>query len=694
MDANCFFCNKIVFKKYKIDIQSKKDEYSCLISLANDVLKSQGIDIASLLHELLLNQVTCLQCYRLLKKFADATSGIQHIKQKIESCFDSQNYSSKVLQTPLSHITPKKRKLPFDISSQESSAKSAKRQCYRESPLFKAACKKISKELMYKQCKSPNVAVVVGYQGKPKIKELSASLKRIGKSITRQSGLAIAKSVVKNEHLNGHVVRLISLQIRKEMQTLTSRKHDSILRMKNKQSLENFTWDRVWNEIERFCPTLANVLKDCLPPKLLVKDAFIPSVALCSSVLFKLRNPHVNVLQGVISILLKAGHANSQVFRRLAKMSLCLSYRSTLNVMDVISEGFDEEVDAWKVILQDQITHQQPPSHFVALLPNIPYLPPLSPSSVSVISSSESIMVNDQPLNSPEPITPAFSPITSSCHSESSNFDTQDYVTLIESIDSGNYACGFSTNWSGFTIVGDNLDRNIRPRHQSLDSRTVSLHFFNSYAAKDRIDLSSFENTEVSFDDMRSYNIEKLLISTNDINSILKNASIIIGRLFVKLVPGFSKFDFLVKQHIKHQYSTEMSQKSHVVSTKCNMFMYNDKTEQVPLGIIMKNEMKTEEMVNILETLHQYVPSISSNKLIFAPGNSVPDEIKHDEFHKIGLQLYTVHVYTIQGDQLTIERIRSAQGIRANSENATKKLNGFIPMITDWHAKVSFLGVS
>jgi hypothetical protein len=30
--------------------------------------------------------------------------------------------------------------------------------------------------------------------------------------------------------------------------------------------------------------------------------------------------------------------------------------------MDVISEGFDEEVDAWKVILQDQITHQQPPS--------------------------------------------------------------------------------------------------------------------------------------------------------------------------------------------------------------------------------------------------------------------------------------------------------------------------------------------
>ena len=42
-------------------------------------------------------------------------------------------------------------------------------------------------------------------------------------------------------------------------------------------------------------------------------------------------------------------------------MSLCLSYRTTLNVIDIISEGFDEEVDGWKDSLQQYvITINQP----------------------------------------------------------------------------------------------------------------------------------------------------------------------------------------------------------------------------------------------------------------------------------------------------------------------------------------------
>lgn len=97
------------------------------------------------------------------------------------------------------------------------------------------------------------------------------------------------------------------------MKVVTSLKHDSILRMKNKQSMENFTWDHVWSEIETYCPTLGSIFKNCLPLHVLKNDKFIPSAALCSSVLLKLRNPHVNVLQGVISIILKAGHANTQV---------------------------------------------------------------------------------------------------------------------------------------------------------------------------------------------------------------------------------------------------------------------------------------------------------------------------------------------------------------------------------------------
>ena len=45
--------------------------------------------------------------------------------------------------------------------------------------------------------------------------------------------------------------------------------------------------------------------------------------------------------------------------------------------------------------------------------------------------------------------------------------------------------------WNGFKIVEDNLDINICARFKRVDNATVSLHFFQSYAVHDRINLSN-----------------------------------------------------------------------------------------------------------------------------------------------------------------------------------------------------------
>jgi hypothetical protein len=47
--------------------------------------------------------------------------------------------------------------------------------------------------------------------------------------------------------------------------------------------------------------------------------------------------------------------------------------------------------------------------------------------------------------------------------------------------------------WCGFKVVGDNIDKNVRPRHMRLDKGTQSLHYFNAYAIMDRVDCSSKE---------------------------------------------------------------------------------------------------------------------------------------------------------------------------------------------------------
>ena len=47
---------------------------------------------------------------------------------------------------------------------------------------------------------------------------------------------------------------------------------------------------------------------------------------------------------------------------------------------------------------------------------------------------------------------------------------------------------------TGYKIVFDNIDKNIKPRFMRSDFQTRSLHYVNSYAVKDRIDFSQFSS--------------------------------------------------------------------------------------------------------------------------------------------------------------------------------------------------------
>ena len=103
----------------------------------------------------------------------------------------------------------------------------------------------------------------------------------------------------------------------------------------------------------------------------------------------------------------------------------------------------------------------------------------------------------------------------------------------------------------------------------------------------------------------------------------------------------------------------------------------------MPLGFILKYENKGDEMVDIMEHIHQYVPSINyCEKRTINTGETVLEE--KAKFHPV----------LVGGDQLTVARARSAIKIKANSHSPTKRLSGIIPVMEDWHTKANFLGVS
>ena len=116
-----------------------------------------------------------------------------------------------------------------------------------------------------------------------------------------------------------------------------------------------------------------------------------------------------------------------------------------------------------------------------------------------------------------------------------------------------------------FKIVGDNIDKTVVPRDMRSDYQTRSLHYFHSYAVRDRVNVDGLNET-MSCPDIGAIDLNLLLPTPQDEREILKNMSILVARILKKHIPFFKKLGKGIEKHIPHQYSEEMSGKSNVVS--------------------------------------------------------------------------------------------------------------------------------
>lgn len=272
-----------------------------------------------------------------------------------------------------------------------------------------------------------------------------------------------------------------------------------------------------------------------------------------------------------------------------------------LNTLDVASEGHDEKVCDWKDTLKKHAFSSQnvynfnifntiSPKFYLYLLQllvsaGLPLPSSVEQTSTFNISEFGSFGTPCQPFS---PEAPPFSPITpqaSLAQNESSLC-----VSTLSSALSGAHMCNsvitstpcpqnpapsFSVlpllptsspvvpeKWAGFKIVIDNIDMNIRPRYQTFERQTKSIHYVNAYAVRDRIDLSCSSSTEVNSE----VSIDSHLPDDNDRENILANFVILVGRILCELIPALKDIPNLSTQRILHQFTKEMDTKSEIVS--------------------------------------------------------------------------------------------------------------------------------
>lgn len=96
--------------------------------------------------------------------------------------------------------------------------------------------------------------------------------------------------------------------------------------------------------------------------------------------------------------------------------------------------------------------------------------------------------------------------------------------------------------------------------------------------------------------------------------------------------------------------------------------------------MLPKNEIYDEDMIDILESYKQYVPS-QEVVLEIPPPDS--DDVTDECYVPVMLG----------GDYLSVSRARGAQIIRSNSELERHRLDMFHPCAEDWHCKVALLQI-
>ncbi len=104
---------------------------------------------------------------------------------------------------------------------------------------------------------------------------------------------------------------------------------------------------------------------------------------------------------------------------------------------------------------------------------------------------------------------------------------------------------------------------------------------------------------------------------------------------------------------------------------------------QIPLGVLLHNENKLDEMAKILARYMKLVPTVEVEGHLQLPNGSVLD-FDDTRFFPI----------LLGGDQLTIARVRGTQALRDTQDKRVDRFEGILPVVEDWHSRMTLMKVS
>ncbi|XP_014667743.1 PREDICTED: LOW QUALITY PROTEIN: uncharacterized protein LOC106809250 [Priapulus caudatus] len=201
-------------------------------------------------------------------------------------------------------------------------------------------------------------------------------------------------------------------------------------------------------------------------------------------------------------------------------------------------------------------------------------------------------------------------------------------------------------------LNGDNLDIRVRTNDIRMNNRDKDYHFFASSFIIDRVDVTTYSVAppEIGMD------IGKVLTSAEEKGTYRNGLKVVLSRIMVEHLPGFSWMANVFPKHLEHPFSKEMALRS---------------TMHV-LPVSLNNEVAYEGCVRIMD---EYVQMI--NRWFAKAGRG-------DELEALRVP--------VGGDQLTRVRLQGAKALRAGTHTTQQRLDQLFPVIVElFHTQQDFL---
>lgn len=243
-----------------------------------------------------------------------------------------------------------------------------------------------------------------------------------------------------------------------------------------------------------------------------------------------------------------------------------------------------------------------------------------------------------------------------------------------------------------FVYVLDNIDWEEKAHDMRQDVQNKSVHAVATSIVFDRVSDQGLPDSGPQ-KDLKDCNVHQLVgINRLELEAIKSRYRILVAKLLFEHFPSFAMFKAFVAESTYCKYADEMGRKSEVVT----------------MPVIMKDEKKYAEVVDVLDQLekwtqeiytaaglcspnpedsHDITPTIGTTSRPDQPAaHAPPTASENDPLCGVKIPCY--------GDQLTRVRLAGAKDLRAGCHSAKQRLDHLYPFcIVDWHTKRSFLKV-